>query len=247
MEKLSVYIITKEGKSHLKEVIDSLKGIADEVVVVASAPISSVHKRAKIFLHPFKDYCSQKRFAEGKCTNKWLLNLDDDEVLSPELAKEIKDFMQNPVADACKLKIGDMFPGYTKPRKWGRTYNIVRMYDRTKAQMADNLTADRPEFTIPNPSIHQFKGVVKHYSFQSLSGLINKMNGFTNMIVANMLKKDKKYCPLRIYIEFPTQFLKYYFLKRYIFNGYYGFLVSVIYAFFRVIRLAKYREALNKK
>ena len=247
MEKLSVYIITKEGKSHLKEVVESLKGVADEVVVVASNSVASVPKRAKIFLNPFKDYCSQKRFAESKCSNKWLLNLDDDEVLSPELAKEIKGFMQNPTADACKLKIGDMFPGYTKPRKWGRTYNIIRMYDKTKAQMADDLTADRAEFIIPNPSIHQFKGMVKHYSFQGLSQLINKMNGFTNMVVANMLKKDKKYCPLRIYIEFPIQFLKYYFLKRYIFNGYYGFLVSVIYAFFRFIRLAKYNEAIKKK
>jgi len=252
MEKLSVYIVAKNEETHIKEVVISALKVAEEVIVVDSGSTDKTKNiaskaGAKVIFHKWKNISAQKQFAEKQCVNDWVMNLDADEVLPPALQTEINQFMQNPTADACKLKIGDMFPGYTKPRKLGRTYNIVRMYNQKSAYMPDDFNNDRAVFKVTNPKIHQFKTVVHHYSYQGLGKLITKLNTFTDAIVETMLKKDKKYCPLRIYIEFPTQFLKYYFLKRYIFNGYYGFLVSVIYAFFRFIRLAKYKEAIRKK
>lgn len=248
MEKLSVYMITKNSAKKLLPTLNAAAQVANEIIIVDSGSSDNTKEIAEKFGADFAfkewaGFSGQKKAAEEKCRYEWLLNLDDDEVLSPELIAEINAFKQNPSADVCKLKIGDMFPKYTKPRKWGRTYNIIRMYNRNAAKMPNDYTKDRVVLLKENPRIKQFESFIYHYSYQGITPLINKLNIFTDEVVQTMLASGKNYSKIRIFTEFPLQFFKYYFGKKYVFNGYYGFIVSVIYAFFRFVRIAKYMEA----
>ena len=245
MEKLSVYMITKNSAKRIEPTLIAISKVADEIIILDSGSSDNTKQIAEKFgahfsFNQWKSFSAQKKEAEKLCTYTWLLNLDDDEVLSPQLIEEINNFKLNPNFDACSFKIGDMFPGYTKPKKWGRTYNIIRMYNRNYAHMPDDYTKDRVVITKQNPKIKYFNNFIYHYSFQNISTLISKLNYFTDEVVNTMIAKQKNYSKSRLITEFPIQFCKYYFLKRYIFNGYYGFIVSVIYAFFRFIRIAKY-------
>lgn len=253
MIKLSAYLVTLNEEQRLEKTLKAVSKVADEIIVVDSGSKDKTEKiakkyKAKFIFHKWKNISSQKNFAQNKCTNDWVLSLDADEVLSQELIDEIKHLKKQPAADAYKIKIADMLPGDTKPRFFAKTYNQVRLYDRTKANMPDDLTHDRVVWD-NHCVVAQLKGKVHHYSYISLAQLWFKLNMYTDELVKTALEKNKKYSRLRLYTEMPRQFLVYYFKRRYFLYGTCGFWMATSYAYFRFLKIAKWFEyqALHKK
>ena len=253
MVKLSVYIVTLNEELRLDKTLKAAKQVADEIVVVDSGSTdktAEIAKKngAKFLFHKWTKISTQKHFAQNKCANDWVLSLDADEVLTPELIEEIKILKKAPTADAYKFRICDMLPGDEKPRFFAKTYNQVRLYDRRKANMPDDLTHDRVVLE-PDCRVIELKGKVAHYSYVTLYQLWFKLNMFTDELVQVALKENRKYSKLRLITEFPRQFLFYYFIRRYFLYGLCGFWMATSYAYFRFLKIAKWFEyqALHKK
>ena len=253
MVKISAYLVTLNEEQRLEKTLKAVSQVADEIIVVDSGSTDKTEEIAKKYnaefiFHKWKNISSQKNFAQNKCANDWVLSLDADEVLSENLIKEIKKIKENPNADAYKIKICDMLPGDKKPRIFAKTYNQVRLYNRTKANMPDDLTHDRVVLG-ENCKVEQLMAKVHHYSYVSLTQFWFKLNMYTDELVKTALEKNKKYSLIRLYTEFPRQFLVYYFKRRYCLYGTCGFWMATSYAYFRFLKIAKYFEykALNKK
>ncbi|MBR1915607.1 MAG: glycosyltransferase family 2 protein [Alphaproteobacteria bacterium] len=253
MIKISAYIVTLNEEKRLEKTLKAASKVADEIIVVDSGSTDktkeiALKNKAKFIFHKWKNISSQKHFAQNKCQNDWVLSLDADEVLSDDLIAEIKALKKNPTADAYKMRICDMLPGDKKPRLLAKTYNQVRLYNRNKANMPDDLTHDRVVWG-QDCKIEQLKSKVWHYSYVSLTQLWFKLNMYTDELVKVALKKNKKYSKLRLYTEMPRQFLFYYFVRRYCMYGTCGFWMATSYAYFRFLKIAKWFEwqALNKK
>lgn len=251
--KLSAYIVTLNEELRLERTLKALKKVANEIIIVDSGSTDKTKEialanGAKFLFHKWKNISSQKNFAQNKCQNDWVLSLDADEVLSQELIEEIKQIKQNPTADAYKIKIRDIMPGDKKPRLLAKTYNQVRLYNRKKANMPDDLTHDRVVLG-QNCSVIQLKSIIWHYSYVTLTQLWFKLNMYTDELVQVALKKNKKYSKLRLYTEMPVQFLRYYFIKRCFLYGTCGFWMATSYAYFRFLKIAKWFEwqALHQK
>ncbi len=253
MVKLSVYIVTLNEEKRLDKTLKAASKVADEIIVVDSGSTDQTEEialknKAKFIFHKWKNISSQKNFAQNECQNDWVLSLDADEVLSEDLIKEINTIKKNPSADAYKMKICDILPGDKKPRLLAKTYNQVRLYNRQKANMPDDLTHDRVVLG-PNCTVVQLKSKIWHYSYVSLTQLWFKLNMYTDELVQVALLKNKKYSKLRLYTEMPRQFLFYYFIRRYFLYGTCGFWMATSYAYFRFLKIAKWFEwqALHKK
>ncbi len=253
MIKLSVYIVTLNEEKRLDRTLKAASEVADEIVVVDSGSTDqtkeiALKNKAKFLFHEWKNISSQKNFAQNQCQNDWVLSLDADEVLSADLIEEIKEIKKNPTFDAYKVKICDVLPGDKKPRLLAKTYNQVRLYNRKKANMPDDLTHDRVVLG-EVCQVAQLKSKIWHYSYVSLTQLWFKLNMYTDELVQVALKKNKKYSKLRLYTEMPRQFLFYYFCRRYCMYGTCGFWMATSYAYFRFLKIAKWFEwqALNKK
>ena len=253
MIKISAYIVTLNEEKRLEKTLKAASKVADEIIVVDSGSTDktkeiALKNKAKFIFHKWKNISAQKHFAQNKCQNDWVLSLDADEVLSDDLIAEIKALKKNPTADAYKMRICDMLPGDIKPRLLAKTYNQVRLYNRNKANMPDDLTHDRVVWG-QDCKIEQLKSKVWHYSYVSLTQLWFKLNMYTDELVKVALKKNKKYSKLRLYTEMPRQFLFYYFVRRYCMYGTCGFWMATSYAYFRFLKIAKWFEwqALNKK
>jgi len=253
MVKLSVYLVTLNEELRLEKTLKAASKVADEIIVVDSGSTDKTEKiakkfKAKFIFHKWKNISSQKHFAQNKCANDWVLSLDSDEVLSDELINEIKQIKKKPTADAYKIKIRDMLPGDKKPRCFAKTYNQVRLYDRTKSNMPDDLTHDRVVLG-ESVKVEQLKPIIHHYSYVSLAQLWFKLNMYTDELVKVAVEKNKKYSKLRLYTEMPRQFLFYYFMRRYCLYGTCGFWMATSYAYFRFLKIAKWFEyqALHKK
>ena len=251
MVKISAYIVTLNEEKRLGKTLQALKKVADEIFVIDSGSTDKTQEiaekyGAKFLFHKWKNISAQKHYGQELCHNDWVLSLDADEVLSPELIVEIKEKMKKPTADAYRIKICDMLPGDKKPRLFAKTYNQVRLYNRKKNNMPDDLTNDRVVVG-EGAVVEQLESKVFHYSYISLTQTWFKLNMYTDELVKTAVEQGRKYSKLRLYTEFPRQFLVYYFKKRYFLYGTCGFWMATTYAYFRFLKIAKWFEwkALN--
>ncbi len=253
MVKISAYIVTLNEEKRLGKTLQALKKVADEIFVIDSGSTDKTQEIAEKYganflFHKWKNISAQKHYGQELCHNDWVLSLDADEVLSQELIAEIKEKMKNPTADAYKMKICDMLPGDKKPRLLAKTYNQVRLYNRKKSNMPDDLTNDRVVVG-KDAVVEQLQAKVFHYSYISLTQTWFKLNMYTDELVKTAVEQGRKYSKLRLYTEFPRQFLIYYFKKRYFLYGTCGFWMATTYAYFRFLKIAKWFEwrALNSE
>lgn len=247
MPKLSVYMIACNEEQRIERTLAAAAQVADEIVLVDSGSTDRTLEiaqkyQARVLPHKWVSYANQKNFAQNQCKNKWLLSLDADEVLSPDLIREIKAWKQTkPACHVYRIKIADILPGMAYKR-WTRTYNLIRLYHREYATMrADLLTADRIHPTAP-VKVGQFRAPVWHYSVLTVSQHVQKLNHYTDEVQAHIQKKKKSYSTLRLVGEFPLQFLNYYFIRRYIIHGRWGFVAAMNLAYARFLRIAKAME-----
>ena len=253
MVKISAYIVTLNEEKRLGRTLQALKQVADEIFVIDSGSTDktkeiALENGAEFLFHEWKNISSQKHFGQELCHNDWVLSLDADEVLSPELIAEIKAEMKNPSADGYIIKIRDMLPGDKKPRLFARTYSdLVRLYNRKKCNMPDDLTNDRVVVS-DGAVIKKLNNIIYHYSYVSLTQIWFKLNMYTDELVKTAVEQGRYYTRLRLYTEFPRQFLIYYFKKRYFLYGTCGFWMATTYAYFRFLKIAKWFEwrALNQ-
>lgn len=253
MTKISAYIVTLNEEKRLGKTLEAVKQVADEIFVVDSGSTDKTKDIAEQYgatflYHEWKNISAQKHYAQELCHNNWVLSLDADEVLSPELIEEIKQKMQNPTADAYKVLIKDMLPGDKRPRRFAKTYNNLRLYDKTKSNMPDDLTNDRVVVG-EGVKVEQLQNIILHYSYISLSQTWFKLNMHTDELVKTAIAQGRHYTRLRLYTEMPRQFLVYYFRKGYFLYGICGFWMAVTHAYFRFLKIAKWFEwqALNSK
>ena len=244
MINLSVYIITLNEEKRLAKTLKQAQKVADEIIVVDSGStdktleIAKKHN-AKIIHNDWKSYCEQKYFAETQCTNDYVLMLDADEVLSDKLVKEIKTLKKNPTHNAYRIKITDMFPTDTKLSRFANTFNPVRLYNKQYVKMPkDKMNKDR--VTVPaDMPVGQLQHHIYHYSIISIEDTVKKHNIHSTELQKTLEKENRNFSILRLVTELPYQFCKYYFGKKFVFRGAYGFIMANVIAYFRFLKVAK--------
>jgi glycosyltransferase involved in cell wall biosynthesis len=247
MPKLSVYIVTLNEEQRLGKTLKAAQEVADEIIVVDSGSTDKTEEiakqyGAKFIFNEWKTYCWQKHFAETQCSFDWVLLLDADEVLSNKLIDEIKQIKSNPKFMAYKIKIADMLPNDVVPSRFARRFNPVRLYNKKIASMpADKMHKDRVD--VPeDQKIGQLQAEIYHYSSLSITDTIEKYNRHSSELQKDLIKEGRHFSKLRLYTEYPRQFLRYYLAHGYIFRGADGFIYASLMAYFRFLKIAKWFE-----
>ncbi|WP_210191659.1 MULTISPECIES: glycosyltransferase family 2 protein [Rhodomicrobium] len=248
---ISAFIITKNEEARLARSLAALRPWVDEIVVVDSGSTDRTvdiarSMGARVLHRDWSGYGGQKRFAEQQCRNDWVLNVDADEVVTPELADEIRALFRGrtvPEPGAYRLRILTVYPGDEKPRPFAKDYNIVRLYHRSAGSYRDHPVFDRVvlNHTVPK----QLRGPVFHHSYLSFAHIIEKNNQFSSFRSRHSKSRATSYLVPRLGIEFPLNFLKYYIFRRHLTGGWKGYYFSLCHAFMRTSRVAKMLEAGN--
>jgi len=247
--KLSVYIVTLNEEARLENTLKAASRVADDLLVVDSGSSDRTEEiarqyGARFIFNRWKNISSQKQFAQNECLHDWVLSIDADEVLSKGLIEEIQDLKkinEIPNQNTYKVKITAMYPGDKKPRVFANHYDLVRLYNRKKATMQDNLTHDRVVLGA-DCRVIRLKNEIFHFSYLSLTNIWNKYNSYSDELVKTAIATGKQYSKFRLVFEFPVQFLRYYILKRQCLHGWWGFISAVTSAYFRFLKIAKYIE-----
>jgi glycosyltransferase involved in cell wall biosynthesis len=248
---LSVFIITKNEADRIENVVLAVKEIADEILVIDSGSEDktceiAARAGAKVMFNQWRGYGQQKIFGENQCRNKWILNIDADEEVSPELCAEIKEIFAKNFHEnffGFRVKIVNKFRFETRPKKFAYYYNQLRLYNKDFAGFKDSAVHDSVELKEKNPAkIGQLKNIIYHQSFRSFSHWIEKINSYSQMQAQDSFKKGK--CPsiLKIFLAPLVAFFKAYLIRRYFIYGCDGLIYSYLFAFSRFAKAIKTRE-----
>lgn len=248
---LSVFIITKNEADRIAAVIGAVKKIADEILVIDSGSEDNTCKiaeslGAQVIFNQWQGYGQQKIFGENLCRNKWILNIDADEELSPELAEEIEKIFSQKVHEkffGFRIKIVNKFRFEKKPKKWAYFYNQLRLYNKDFAGFKNSSVHDSVELKEKNTQkISQLENIIYHQSFRSYHHWIDKLNSYSQMQAEDGLAKGKPPSTLKILLIPSLAFLKAYFLRRYFIYGFDGLVYSYLFSFSRFAKAIKTRE-----
>ncbi|MGI6246278.1 MAG: glycosyltransferase family 2 protein [Pseudochelatococcus sp.] len=245
---LSIFIITRNEADRIGRTIAAVAGLSDDIVVVDSGstdgtPEIAARLGARVIHNDWPGYGPQKRFAEDQCRHAWLLNIDADELVPPDLAGAIRALFAGgePDADAYEIRIAEVFPGERAPHPLAYTLAPVRLYRRDKGRYASSTVHDRVQL-VPGARVKRLKGAIHHFSVRSLGDQLAKLNSYTDALALDLDSRGAKVSVLRLFVEFPASFIKAYIGRRHIVRGTYGFMTAMNFAFFRYLRIAKHLE-----
>lgn len=246
MIKLTVAIITYNEENNISRCINSVTSIADEILVVDSFSNDRTEEiclslGARFVKNTFAGHIEQKNVALDLATHDYILSLDADEALSPELLLEIK-----------KIKMNFQKSGYRFNRLTNYSGKWIRhsgWYPDTKLRLAKR---DSVRWGGENPhdilqvknceSIGFLKGDLLHYSYGSISDHVIQTDKFTTIAAKAAFKQGKKSSLFKIFTRPPLKFIRDYFLKRGFLDGRYGFVICCINSLYALLKYSKLHQ-----
>ncbi|RUO98004.1 glycosyltransferase family 2 protein [Hyphomicrobium sp.] len=249
---ISCFIIAKNEADRIARTINSVRHWVDEVVVVDSESTDdtvriAVEAGARVISQPWLGFGGQKRFAEDQCRNDWVLNLDADEVVTPQLKDEIVALFAagTPSKVAYGFPVDLVYPGDERPRRWARDHWYVRLYDRRAVRFRNSPAHDT--VTTGEHPIGELQSPVFHYSYRSYDDLKAKLSGRMPLYAAHSAKYFRVALLARMAIEFPVNFFKYYIGRRHCTGGLKGLRYAWISASYRYLKVAHMWRSRNSR
>ena len=229
MEKISVVIITFNEESKLRRCIESVKPVADEIIVLDSfsndkTVVLARSAGAKVYQQSFHGYKEQKNAALQFASYNYILSIDADEALSVELINSILTAKEKFTYSAYTMNRCNFFSGrFIRHGLWYPDKKI-RLFDKRMASWGGMNPHDK--ILLPGrATISHLEGDLFHYSFSTINEYI-KRNDEISSIAAESLYKMGKRSGLKILINPVRRFIKSYFIKKGFLDGYPGFIIA---------------------
>ena len=235
---ISCFIIAQDEADRITNTIESVIDFVDEVIVIDSVSTDGTQDLAiqlgcKVFFNKWNGYGPQKRFGEDCTKNEWLLNLDADEYLSDQIKSEILQIFDdnNKHYNFFSMKVTPIYPNWKRPRIFSASHECVRLYNKRFGRFSNSPVHDSVETN--NSKIFYFKNHVYHNSVRSFKHLIEKEESYIQLQSKTLKDKNKIFLFLRIFVEFPLAFIKYYFIRRHFTGALTGLVTALILAYYR--------------
>lgn len=242
---ISLVISTLNEETNISDCILSANRLVDEIVVVdmqsedKTAEIAESHGAIvyKIERKPFVD--PTRNYAISKARGDWILLLDADERLTPELVKELRIIAENNEVDAVTIYFDTyMFGKCIRYSGWQGDRHC-RFFRKGFLVFSDNEVHYMPEIHGRHMILPPSKGKIQHYNYQNIRQFISKMNNYTDGEALKLLRANGNITPLRgaywgLY-NFYKRFVK---LKGFK-DGKYGLILSVLMGFYWFLSFVK--------
>ncbi|MEZ0391559.1 MAG: glycosyltransferase family 2 protein [Pseudobdellovibrionaceae bacterium] len=245
---LSLMIITLNEERNIERCIRSVP-FASEILVIDSGSADrtceiAASLGARVLQKEWLGFGAQKRWGSLQAKEDWILSLDADEALSPELAAEI----QNGFSSLAEKT------GYEIPRRsfhlgkwidhggWYPDYQL-RLYNRRFSNWPEASIHER----VVAPHEKKLNHPIFHYVFENLAAQVETNNRYSGLLAEKDFAAGKRFHLLRLVVKPWTKFMETYFLKKGFLDGLPGFMISVSAAYSIFLRQAKLWEIQMKK
>ena len=223
MQPLSVVIITLNEERNILRCLASARDVADEIIVVDSLSTDRTaeicrQEGCRVIERTFDGYGRQKQFATDQARNNWILSLDADECLTPELRDEIRNLDPDQIGGVNGFLIPRKLVYLGRVMRFSGTGNekLLRLFNRKHAKFTD---VPVHEMVVAEGKTGQLKGVLLHYSYKDLAHHLAKTNEYTTRAAEGNAVQNKRYSRLWVACKFPVSFITFYLFKGGILDG----------------------------
>lgn len=247
MVKISVVINTLNAERLLETCLKSVKS-ADEILICdmysddRTIEIAKKYK-CKIVYHEKTGIVEPARnWAISQSSGDWVLILDADEVVTPELWKALREYANNPKKNhnSCFIVRETVLMGKTL-KSW-RQSKCKRFWKKGTCSYSDKIhempiTHNGQDFHLKGKNIH-----ILHYHIPSINNFIEKTNHYTDFELKRFSAKNKKASISKLLFRPLSEFFKYYFLKGAFREGTHGYIFARLKAHYKFVQWAKLYE-----
>lgn len=244
MPTLSVILITKNEGRNLTECLSSLADIAQEIIIVDSNSTDDTAAIAKrygaIVSQPvdWPGFGIQKNRALDLTTQEWVLSLDADERLTPELRIEIRHALAYANEHTCFAipRLSRYCGRYMKHSGWYPDY-VERLFKRGTARFSEHLVHER---LITTGKTRRLLNSLLHESFRTLDDVLDKLNRYSSAGAEQHLRQGRRGSLGKAIFHGIWAFIRTYIIKAGFLDGQEGFILAVSNAegvYYRYLKL----------
>jgi len=251
MPEISVVIMTLNEERNMERCLQTLREVADEIVVIDSFSTDRTEEiclkhSAKFIRHVFEGYIEQRKYSIEQASHDHILVIDADEALSDELRASILAVKKNWTHDGYNFNRLNSYCGrWIKHSGWYPDRKI-RLFDRRKASVKGRNPHD--EIIMADGStLKHLKGDLLHYTYLTVEEHIHQINRFTEIQARDNFERGKKANYLSIFFSPVYKFIRHYFFRLGFLDGYYGFLVCRNSAYSTFLKHAKLKALWKMK
>ncbi len=230
MHKLTAIIITLNEEKKIAACLASLQGVADEVVVMDTCSTDRTPEICKqfgvrLYQQPWAGYGQQKNQAAQLASHDFILSLDADEALTPELQRSILQAKKQGLRGVYSMNMRNIYYGY--PLRWGGYYPYVktRLYNRREVKW--NVRRVHETLAIPAglPRTH-LAGDIEHRSKDSIEQHLASINRYTSLTAQVYFEEGRRGAGWKMLLSPVFTFFMNYFVRLGILDGSVGFIMA---------------------
>jgi glycosyltransferase involved in cell wall biosynthesis len=244
---LSVVIIAFNEEDNLERCLRSVE-FAREIVVVDSfsqdSTVEIAHRFTdRVLQHSFLGHIEQKNYALGCALHEWVLALDADEEVTPELAAEISalDIGELSRIDGFWIKRRNLFVGKWMKHSGWHPSGRIRLFRRSKARWGGENPHDRVILTDPS-RLAELSGHLLHYTSPNLERHVEKIQAYTSIMATAKFQRGVRCTNRDLWLRPAGEFLRLYALLQGFRDGRHGLVLCVSSLFYTFLTYAKLWE-----
>jgi glycosyltransferase involved in cell wall biosynthesis len=242
--RLSVVIVTRNEEERIRACLEAVAW-ADELIVVDAESEDKTASIAReltdhVIVRPWPGFAAQKNHGLDAARGAWILSLDADEIVSPALRAEI----------ARIIELDGPADGYAVPRRnifWGRWIRHgglypdwqVRLFRRGRGRFSERTVHESVQV---EGAVGRLAGHLEHRSYRDVSDFLARADRYSTLAAEDFIARGRRVHAWDFVLRPLGRFLGMYVLARGFLDGWRGFLLAALYAYYVLIRCAKVWE-----
>jgi glycosyltransferase involved in cell wall biosynthesis len=228
LPRLSAIVIALNEASNIAGCLDTLAFCDERIVVDSGSADETVRiaqgKGARVISHPFEGFGAQKGFALSLATGEWVLSIDADERVSPELAQEIHRVIAAGAAECYEIPRRSTFCGRLMGRSGWSTDYVLRLFRRDKAYFSADLVHER---VVASGTVARLNTPLLHDPVRRLEDALSRMDRYSTAGAEQLVAAGKRVSFISGISHGLWAFVRLYLLRGGFLDGREGFLLAV--------------------
>lgn len=228
MPRLSAIIITKDEAANIGACLDSLAFCDERIVVDCGSSDGTMmlakEKGARVAAHGWKGFGEQKNYALSLAQGDWVLSIDADERVTPELAQAIRAAIEDQRVNGYEIPRQSSFLGRMMRHSGWFPDRVLRLFRRGKARFSDDVVHER---VVCDGPVARLKAPLLHYPVVRLEDAIRRMDSYSTLGATQLAASGRRVSIMTGIVHGAFAFLRTYVLRLGFLDGAPGFLLAV--------------------